>query len=74
MKNKNTKIYEYRYIWLTIEKKCCVKYIVGTEAEHSAFMAKLKESSEVEKASRSYISEIDVSMTEQHEIVKGEKK
>lgn len=75
-KNENT-IYTYRYIWKTKDAKkdmFNVQYITDVEKKHDIFMKTLQTSDNVLCASRIYVSEINVSLTEQHEIVKKEKK
>lgn len=75
-KNENT-IYTYRYIWKTKDAKkdmFNVKYITDVEKMHNTFMKALQDSDNVLCATRIYISEVNVSLTEQHEIVKKEKK
>lgn len=75
-KNENT-IYTYRYIWKTKDAKkdmFNVKYITDVEKSHETFMQVLRDNDSVVCASRIYVSEVNVSLTEQHEIVKKEKK
>lgn len=76
MKNQNI-VYTYRYIWRDVnapKDKFCVKYVTGAEIEHKNFMAKLLQEDSVVCASRIYVSEVNVSLTEQHEIIKKERK
>lgn len=76
-KNNQTVIYTYRYIWKVKETKkdfFNVKYITGTEDEQKRFMSALINDETVICASRIYVNEINISLTEQHEIVKKERK
>lgn len=75
-KNENT-IYTYRYIWKTKDQKkdmFNVKYVTDVENVHKVFMKTLQDTENVVCASRIYVNEINVSLTEQHEIVKKEQK
>ena len=78
MKKENQNIvYNYRYIWKLKDSKkdmFNVKYIAGTEEEQKRFMSMLINDENVVCASRIYVSEINVLLTEQHENVKKEKK
>lgn len=74
--NENT-VYLYRYIWKVKDAKngmFNVKYVSGVEEEQKKFMGMLQANENVVCASRIYVSEINVTLTEQHEIVKKEKK
>lgn len=74
--NENT-VYTYRYIWKSKDAKkdmFNVKYVTGSEQEQLRFMGMLQSNENIVCASRIYVSEINVSLTEQHEIVKKEKK
>ena len=76
-KGNETTVYLYRYIWKVKDAKdgiFNVKYISGTEEEQKKFMGVLQANENVVSASRIYVSEINVMLTEQHEIVKREKK
>lgn len=76
-KSNDMTIYTYRYIWKTNDSKkdmFNVKYITGAEVEHKAFMGKLQKDETVVSATRIYVNEINVSLTEQYEFIKKEKK
>ena len=78
MKKENQNVvYTYRYIWKVKDAKkdmFNVKYVTGLEEEQKRFMGMLQANENVVSASRIYVSEINVTLTEQHEIVKKEKK
>lgn len=72
-----TTVFTYRYIWKVKEAKkdmFNVKYITGVKQEHDKFMSMLRNDENVITASRIYVNEINVTLTEQHEIVKKEMK
>lgn len=73
---KDCIVYNYRYTWRTKdnEKQFFVKFFVGTEDEHKAFMHGLLKDENVIVATRIYVNEVNVSLTEQHEFIKKEKK
>lgn len=76
-KQENMTVYTYRYIWkLKDEKegKFNVKYLTGVTEEHKQFMGRIQQDESVVSCARIYVSEVNVSLTEQHEIVKKEKK
>ena len=78
MKNKKNEmtVYNYRYTWKVKdnEKQFFVKFFVGTEEEHKKFMSSLIQDENVIVATRIYINEVNVSLTEQHEFIKKEQK
>lgn len=70
-KNQQQIIYVYRYIWTVKDNpNMCIKVISGLFEEHKAFEDALKKAPEVEKASRVYLHEYDVSLIELYETVK----
>lgn len=73
---KDYVVYNYRYTWRTKdnEKEFYVKFFIGTEEEHKRFMGNLLKDENVVVATRIYINEVNVSLTEQHEFIKKEKK
>ena len=76
-KKQDYVVYTYRYIWKEKENKdglFNVKYITGSTIEHKNFMSRLLENEQIVCASRIYVGEVNVSLTEQHEIVKKEQK
>lgn len=77
MKKQENVVYTYRYIWREQNAKdgvFNVKYITGTVGEHKRFMGSLETSEDIVTAARIYVGEVNVSLTEQHEIIKKEKK
>lgn len=76
-KNNDVTVYTYRYIWKSKDSKkdlYNVKYITGAKVEHDNFMSKIVNDENVVSCSRIYVSEVNISLTEQHEIVKKERK
>lgn len=68
---ENNKIYTYRYIWLMKDNdKLNVRIISGVKEEHEQFVKVLHENKAVEKASRVYVNEYDVTKMDDYEPVK----
>lgn len=68
---KENVIYTYRYIWLMKDNdKLNVRIISGVKEEHEQFVKVLQENKLVEKASRVYVNEYDVTKMDDYEPVK----
>lgn len=76
MNKQNYIVFTYRYMWKTKDNKNVfnVKFVTGAVEEHKRFMGLLQKDENVISATRIYVNEINVSLTEQHEFVKKETK
>lgn len=68
-------VYTYRYIWKEKgSQNLCVKFLTGTQEEHSIFQKNILENEKIASCLREYVNEVNFAYLGFTEEVKKEKK